>query len=202
MIHFYLTSHVGACRALLLPWKCCRALQLASGTASLWQRALPLGNPPPCCTLTPSRELGKFLHANLCHNASPRSGGERHIITPRDPWKQYWKYMTFCFCFMAGTIWTERTCMLERNTAATTELHVADVYFPMRRITVITDKSIIANNKQQCKQAHTGAHPPTAKKCTHKNCHSASFTFNGPHICSVGPQTPLGRLPIQMACQV
>lgn len=54
--------------------------------------------------------------------------------------------------------------MLERNTADTTELHVADVYFPMRRITVITDKSIIANNRQQWKQAHTGTRHPTAKK--------------------------------------
>lgn len=68
--------------------------------------------------------------------------------------------------------------MLERNTAATTELHVADVYFPMRRITVITDKSIIANKKQQWQQAHAGARHPIAKKYTHKNCHSPSFTFN------------------------
>lgn len=64
--------------------------------------------------------------------------------------------------------------MLEGNT----ELHIADVYFPMRRITVITDKSIIANKKQQWKQEPAGARHPIAKKYTHKNCHSPSSTFN------------------------
>lgn len=84
-IHFYLTSHVSACRALLLPRKCCRALQLASGTASSWQQALLLGNPSACCMLAPGRELWNFLPANPCHNAFLRSGGERHSVAPWRP---------------------------------------------------------------------------------------------------------------------
>lgn len=72
-------------QCLLLPWKCCRALQLASGTASSWQQALLLGNPSACCILTPGRELWNFLPANPCHNAFLRSGGERHSVAPWRP---------------------------------------------------------------------------------------------------------------------
>lgn len=84
--------------------------------------------------------------------------------------------MTFSFCLVAGAIWTEGTCVLERKTAATAELRVTGVYFLMRRITVITDKSIIAKRKQQWKQEHVI--PLTKNAPTHQNCHSLSCAFN------------------------